>query len=291
MDFFPDCIPCHVLQAQRITRKLHLDHSQSMLFYQQVCKDLSTAPLTITPVEMAALVYDTAEKMFGTSNVFESEKKRSNEIAEKIVLDLQQTLDFAAQPLSFFARVAAAGNLIDLGARDVDFHLVEEEILHKVESMQFAKDRFAHFEQGCSTANQLLYLLDNAGEVVFDRLFLEQIHMRFPRLPLLAATRGRPVINDVSFQDASELGFPEYVALLDSGSPYPGTVLRAVHPAFSHHFEKADLVVSKGQGNFEGLSKEQKPGLFFCLTVKCQTIADFLGLEQGDVIFTDQPFA
>jgi uncharacterized protein with ATP-grasp and redox domains len=135
------------------------------------------------------------------------------------------------------------------------------------------------FRNAVSQAERILYLTDNAGEIVLDRLLIEQL----PTEQVTVAVKGAPVINDATMEDALLAGLPRIVEVIDNGSDAPGTILEACSQAFRERFEDADLIVSKGQGNYETLSDSDK-NIFFILKAKCPVIAKDLGCEVGAMI-------
>jgi len=135
------------------------------------------------------------------------------------------------------------------------------------------------FERAVAQATKILYLTDNAGEIVFDRLLIEQL----PRDRVTAAVRGAPVINDATMADAEVAGITALVPVIDNGSDAPGTLLADCSELFRRHFEEADLIISKGQGNFETLRESCRP-IFFLLRAKCSAVAEDLGCPLGEMI-------
>ena len=128
-------------------------------------------------------------------------------------------------------------------------------------------------------AKDILYLGDNAGEIVFDRLFIEQM----PHEKVTYVVRGEPIINDVTIEDAREVDMFDLVDVIDNGSDAPGTILETCSHEFQQRFASSDLVIAKGQGNYETLSDVNKR-IFFLLQVKCPVIAKDIGFEVGSFI-------
>ena len=138
----------------------------------------------------------------------------------------------------------------------------------------------SQFEQALNDAEEILYIADNAGEIIFDRLLIEQL----PIEKVTIAVKGSPVINDATIEDAILAGLHRIIEVIDNGSDGPGTILESCSQEFVDHFEKADLVIAKGQGNYETLSDIDK-NIFFILKAKCPVIARDLGCEVGEMIF------
>jgi uncharacterized protein with ATP-grasp and redox domains len=135
-----------------------------------------------------------------------------------------------------------------------------------------------------SSATKLLLLADNSGEIVLDRLLLETIQERYPVIQATIAVREVPIINDVTLDDVKEVGFPPTIRAISSGNRTPGVILAKASEAFLATYETSDLVLSKGQGNYEGLSDESDDRVFFLFRAKCAIIARHIGVEEGAMI-------
>jgi uncharacterized protein with ATP-grasp and redox domains len=173
------------------------------------------------------------------------------------------------------ARLAIAGNLMDMG---VIGNLTEAEVRQTMEQALHAPffGELDKFRQAVGDAKSILYLADNAGEIVFDRLLIEQL----PTERVTLAVRGAPIINDVTLIDAQAVGLDQIVEVIDNGSDAPGTILSDCSPEFLRRFAAADLIISKGQGNFETLSGEAG-NIFFLFKVKCPKVANLVGQPVG----------
>jgi len=289
MKIYPECIPCHVSQASRISEIMNLEKEENFNFYRNICKMLSESPENLKPIDMAVMIYDFINKEYGITDVYSDIKVESNNMALKITKIIENDNSLNKKSLKFFCLCSAMGNLIDLGAHDVDLEKVEKEFISKTESSEFGIDNFEEFENRLKKGNRLLYILDNCGEAVFDKLFIKKIIEKYPHLKIIAAVRERPIINDITMKEAMEIGISELCDVMSSGSIYPGTDIERVNDEFRKEFESADVIVSKGQGNLEGLFEQRnKKKLFFCLTVKCKTIANLLGVSKGKLVFSNQ---
>ena len=287
MYIFPDCIPCHFNQLSRIIKTLNITDEESFVLYKNVAEAFSKMENDITPVEMADILYTVVEEQMGVTDVFREEKRQANQIAMKIVRDIEKEPSSVHWPLKTYAKLAALGNQIDLGAHEVNLERFEQELLDKAKALTFALDAFESFEHKLKNAKTVLFILDNAGEVVFDRLFMKKIKETHPNVDLYAAVRGRTILNDVTVTDAEYVGLREVSQVINSGSMYPGIVIGKTSQAFSEIYNKVDLIISKGQGNFEGLSSNANERLFFCLMVKCDTISKYIGIPKGSTVFSN----
>lgn len=288
MYVFPDCIPCHFNQLSRIIKSLNVSEEESFSLYKKVAEEFSKMENNITPVEMADILYTVVEEQTGVRDVFYNEKKEANEMAMKIMDYIEKDPDSNDWPLKMYAKLSALGNQIDLGSHDVDLESIEKEIISKALELTFGLDEFENFENRLKKAQTLLFILDNAGEAVFDKLFMKKIKEYYPDITIYSAVRGRTILNDVTEQEAAFIGLEEVSKVIDSGSMYPGVVIGKTSKAFSRIYDKADIIISKGQGNFEGLSNDGVEKLFFCLMVKCETISKYIGIPKGSTIFSNK---
>jgi uncharacterized protein with ATP-grasp and redox domains len=134
------------------------------------------------------------------------------------------------------------------------------------------------FKESLNKAKKILYIADNAGETVLDKLLIEQI-----KKPVKYAVRSKPIINDATIEDANDAGIDEIAEIVSSGCDAPGTILDLCSDEFRKIYENADLIISKGQGNYETLSGQTRP-IFFLLKVKCPVIARDIDIKTGSII-------
>jgi uncharacterized protein with ATP-grasp and redox domains len=191
----------------------------------------------------------------------------------------KQLIQSSKDPFETAVRLAIAGNVIDSGQGD---HVGEEKIRKTVSQcldQPISKPTLNELREEIGKASNIVYLGDNAGEIFFDRLLIEELNGR----PITFVVRGAPIINDALKDDARMAGLDTLGRVVDNGSDVPGTILEECSPEFKRHFMEADLVIVKGQGNYETLSEERKK-IFFLLQVKCPVIARDIGCEQGDMV-------
>ncbi|MDD3733204.1 MAG: ARMT1-like domain-containing protein, partial [candidate division Zixibacteria bacterium] len=189
------------------------------------------------------------------------------------------------KPLETAVRLAIAGNIIDFGpnSRLVDTQ-VSEAIEHSL-SAPLDTEELETFKKSLNTSSVILYLGDNAGEIVFDRLLIEQL----PLDKITFVVKGYPVINDATMSDAIATGLTELVRVIDNGHDAPGTIIDQCSDEFKKIYARADLVIAKGQGNYETLSNEDK-NIFFLLKAKCPIIARHLAVELGSIVIRRNHF-
>jgi uncharacterized protein with ATP-grasp and redox domains len=239
--------------------------------HEQMLRDVlrltSEMDLADSPPVIGQRIHRRLRELTGTADPYASVKRRFNRMALDMLPELHSKIAAAQDPFEAAARLAIAGNIIDFGPKG---NTTEQDALDAI-SNAFTEplhgDLLA-FQDAAGHAEHILYLADNAGEIVFDRVFIE--HLLPKRVTL--AVRGAPVINDATIVDAKAAGLTELVEVIDNGSDGPGTILGDCGKTFLDRFHAADCIIAKGQGNFETLSEESAP-LFFLFKAKCPVIA------------------
>jgi hypothetical protein len=208
-------------------------------------------------------------------------KKKSTETALTLYPSLKNEIKKGQNTLLTAIRIAIAGNVIDFGANS-HFNIEQEidEILRK----DFAICDYEKFKAKLNESNEILYLGDNAGECVFDRVLIEEM-----KKPVTYVVRDVPIINDATYEDAVQAGIDRVATIISSGTDEPGTILETCNPEFKKVYDRAEFIISKGQGNYEALSNERGP-IFFLLKVKCHIIANDIGVHKGDIVLKKSEF-
>jgi uncharacterized protein with ATP-grasp and redox domains len=216
---------------------------------------------------MAQFLHRLVRDMTGVADPYRAHKHRFNQFAMGMLPDMRRRIALSPDPRHTALMLAVAGNIIDFGPRE---HLHESDVRQAIDDAMASPldEQAAAFWRAVDHASNILYLTDNAGEIVFDRLLIE--HMPADRITL--AVRGRPVLNDATMEDAQYAGLTDLVHVIDNGSDAPGTILEDCSSPFRAAFAAADMVIAKGQGNYETLSDEAK-NIFFILKAKCPVVA------------------
>jgi hypothetical protein len=231
-----------------------------------------------SPVFIGA-VHRIVREVTGSSDPY----KQAREVCNRKVLELYPALKKviveSSNPLETAVRMAIAGNTIDFvvnpQADEIDLVKAVQESL----DAPIPRSSFEEFAEAASRAKDILYLGDNAGEIVFDRLLVEELST----IPVTYVVRGSPVINDVTMDDARDSGMCEIAEVIDNGSDFPGTILRDCSDSFRQRFQAADMVISKGQGNYESLDDADK-NIVFLFKVKCSVVARLLDQKIGTLM-------
>lgn len=275
MKTYLDCFPCFVqqsLNAGRIATKN--DNIIKELINQVGCM-LKDIPMDSTPPQTGNLIYRKVREITGVFDPYKKIKQASIKDALEAYPELKQIVIESDNRLLTAIRIAIAGNIIDFGVSKT-FNLKED--IRKILKQEFAIFHFQQFVEQLERAKSILYLGDNAGESVFDKILIEELGK-----PVTYAVRETPVINDVTFSDAVDSGLDQVAKIISSGSSAPGTILSLCNDDFIRQFEEADMIISKGQGNYEGLSSVDR-SVFFLLKAKCKVIAKDLHVKEDDIV-------
>jgi len=276
-----DCIPCFLRQSLDSVRLITDDERIHEELMRQVLALACKMDLRQSPPAMAQKIHQLIRKLTGVQDPYRRIKDRFNRLALQMYPELKNRVATSADPLETAVRLAIAGNIIDFG---VNSDLEESHIeIIITESLTAPLDMgvLEDFKQAAARAENILYLGDNAGEIVFDRLLIELLGCK--RITLVV--KAGPIINDATIEDAIDTGLSDVVKVIDNGSDAPGTILRSCSESFRRRFNEADLIVAKGQGNYETLNNVDKE-IFFILRAKCPVIARHLGCEIGSLVLT-----
>ena len=244
--------------------------------------------LNSSPPAMGRTIHKIVKKHTGIEDPYEDIKEKSNRLALGVYEKLKKKLDNHEDRLRSAVELAIAGNIIDYGVKNsLDVNGELEKILKKEhKAIENENDTFFNYDiffKTLSRSKHILYLADNAGETVFDSILIEEILRRDKDKEIVYAVKEEPIINDALIEDAFLCGIDKMAKVISSGSDAPGTILSICSKDFLTLFEHADMVISKGQGNFEALSSSKRD-IFFLFMAKCHVIAEDVGCNVGDVL-------
>jgi uncharacterized protein with ATP-grasp and redox domains len=270
-----DCIDCLRNQIQKTATLLVNDPVKIKEIIVGVNRILDEIPPHNSPPEVSEIVYQYLHEITGVADPYLQAKEKSNQVMIEQYGHYKNIVDSAPDPLEQALLLAGLGNMIDYGANpnlDLDIDQISTDNLH---AAIFDYDDFKHHY---SDAENILFLADNAGETVLDRILIETLDR-----PVTYAVKSAPIINDALIEDARAVGIDRIARVIESGCRTPGTVLRRCSLPFQELFMSADMIISKGQGNFEGLSEEVRP-IFFILKVKCELISRHIQAPIGSLV-------
>jgi uncharacterized protein with ATP-grasp and redox domains len=276
----PECLVCFVKQAALAAQRTTADPERVFAAAQEASKILPSLSRDRAPGENATLVLRAVTAYLGDDDPYRAEKARYNGLALEAYDALKATIVESLDPLEAAVRVAAVGNVLDLNIFE---HVDVAAIAGEARAMTWAIDDFEAFKHDVSTAQRILYLGDNAGEIAFDRLLVEAL----PPDSVTFAVKSGPVANDVLLDDARQVGMHRVARVIETGSAFFGAPLSRCSAAFRAEFDAADLIVAKGMGNFETLGNVDA-NIYFILKVKCDVVARAIGVRNGDLVLLAQ---
>jgi len=273
-----DCLECLVAQALRAARVATDDPVLQREILNHVAAQVPSCDLGKSPGELSLVIYETVRAVTGIADPYRAIKRAQNEAALALEPELRALVAGAADPLAAALYLSAAGNIIDLGVRHnggIDVRATVEEVMRE----GFAINHTEALRDSLARSRDLVFLLDNAGEIVFDKILIEELlkHTR-----VTAVVKAAPILNDVLREDAEQVGLASLCEVIDNGGAFIGSPLGLVPPAFVDRLRRADMLVAKGQGNYETL--DEFPGdVFLILRAKCEAIAAHMGVKYGQV--------
>ena len=275
-----DCLECIVRQALRASRFASADPELHRRVINTVVADIPQMDLDESPAVLSLGVYQLVHRLAGIEDAYKRLKEEQNEMALSMEADLEQLVRTSPDPLQTAIRLAAAGNIIDLGilhTHEIDPHDEVERALNT----PLAIDHADLFRRDLEQCEDLLYLLDNAGEIVFDKVLIRELqkHTR-----VTAVVKGGPIINDVLMEDALRVGLTEVCEVIDNGGAFVGSPLKLVPKPFLERMKKADIILGKGQGNYETVD-DFDGNVYLLLKIKCEVVAEHSGLPMGAAAF------
>jgi len=275
METYYDCLPCFMRQTIDAVRMVISEKKEQEKVLRQVLKAVSEMDLQKSPPEMAQYIHREIRKTSGCHDPYKELKIKYNQYALDLYPAMKEKIVNSSNQFETAVRLAIAGNIIDFGASlVVDQALIQQTIQSSFTDPLIGKTE--NLFDAISSAEKILFLGDNTGEIVFDRLLIENL----PMGKVIYSVRGMPILNDATMEDAVQTGMTAKVKVIHNGSDAPGTILKDCSKDFLKIFDEADLVIAKGQGNFETLSDVDK-NIYFLLKAKCPVIAGHIGCNTG----------
>lgn len=280
-----ECIHCLARQAVEIAEEATGNVSMQEEIIKRSLKELAEMDFNETAPEIAYRMHRHARELTGVFDPYARLKAEYNEIAEEICGRIieEKWLEKAEDPFDMACRLAIAGNIIDfsvglkLEPSDI-VSSVEESIRHEI----FGTGTKA-LREAAEKANSIMLIADNSGEIIFDKFLLQKL----PADKVTYAVKGGPIVNDATLEDAISTGIVDLVRVIDNGHSAQGTILKDCSSAFRSEFNRADLVICKGQANFETLSDIKDKTIFYMLRAKCSSVASAIGCKRMDYVLTN----
>lgn len=286
------CLPCTVRTAFDIAAKATEDEKLQEKIIFETMRWLTETPnvLDTSPTCLHTQVQRIAQRITGNLDPFKELKKASNEIALRVIPELEK--GYAEKPFEEGFRFAAlgtiCGNTIDFEVEGHTFSMRElESSLRSCLNSDLAIDDVEKLFAALSRSKKVLYLLDNAGEIAFDKFFIKVITDNFP-VKVFAAVKSEPILNDATAEDAAAVKLEEVAEVISTGNAVIGLSLDESSEEFLEHLETADLIIAKGQGNYESMTEFErllpKP-IVYVFRAKCGLVAKSVGAPlQGNIV-------
>lgn len=274
-----DCLECIASQALRAARVATNDPGLQRRILDETVKRIPEMDLAKTPAELSLVIYELAAALTGNNDPYLALKHEQNEAALALEPELRSMVETSPDPLATALHLAAAGNIIDLGIQSHGSIDVRAAIQQAIDE-RFAIDHSDAFRSSLAKCRDLVYLLDNAGEIVFDKILIEELQKS---TPVTAVVKAGPMINDVLMADARQVGLTRICSVIDCGGAFVGSPLDLVPESFKQRLRQANMIVGKGQGNYETLDSFDGD-VFLILKAKCAIIARHIGVDRGQVV-------
>ncbi len=278
-----DCIPCFFKQAIEAARLAGADEITQKKVLDELVRSLGDFSLDYCPPQMGRTIYGLVREITGNDDPFKEIKDKSNRFALALYPDLKKRIEDSDDRLLTAVELAIAGNIIDYGLKNsLEIEKEIEEFLNQDFNFNSKNNKvrfdYQDFKHALDRIDSILYLADNAGEVVFDRLLIEEMHKK-----VIYAVKEKPIINDALMEDAYACGIQKIARVISSGSDAPGTILDICSEEFLKIYNQAELIISKGQGNFEALNNQTRP-IFFLFKVKCPVLAQEINCKLDSTV-------
>ncbi|MGB7980525.1 MAG: ARMT1-like domain-containing protein [Candidatus Nanopelagicales bacterium] len=278
MELFLDCLPCMLRQALEAARMASPDDAVQAAIMDDAMQVLTQHRSYSSAPAMAAAMHGIVKERSGLTDPYEQVKERDVAAALRLEPMLREFVSDGSDVLLSALKVSATGNVMDSAIfADLDIEACVSAEL----AAPFAVCDLDPFVADLAQARTVLIIGDNAGEAVFDKVLAEALS---PGHEVVFAVRDQPIINDVTAREADVIGIAAHAAVVSTGCAAPGAILAQCSPEFTRLFEAADVVISKGQGNFEALSGADRR-IYFLLKAKCPRLASALGVEVGEYVF------
>lgn len=271
------CYFCFTRAYERLLAKQNVAPETKQLFVEKMNVVFLEMKHNFYAPQYSRVLRNAFHELFGEADLYTQEKKISNDVALDLYPGLRELVFSSENPFHTAMRLALAGNVIDFGVHsEYDLEKSINHVLHT----NLAIDNSFELHEHLQNANTVLYLGDNSGEIVLDKLFIETI--MHPNMYF--AVRGAPVLNDVTIEDAKYVRIDDVADVISNGYDAPSTDLNHVSSEFLEIYHKADVIISKGQGNLEGLLGNMNSKIFFLLMVKCDVVAEAIQVKKGDFV-------
>ena len=282
------CMECNIKQVIKLSKLLKISKEKQEIIIKRIFKELSEVSFEKSnPEIMGSITWKITTETANNKNPYKEIKEYYNQVLLNVFQDIKNVALTSDDRFDTALKIAVIGNVIDFAARHTFDNKTVFEMINKINEIEFVIDHRKALINQLENCKQLLYIGDNCGEIVLDKIFIEIIKGLYPNIDIYFGVRGAPIINDVTIEDAIQVKMDEVAKIISSGTMYPGTILDKSSNEFKKVFNSSDIVIAKGQGSYEGLSDTKRKGLFLMLLVKCSYIGDNIPAKVMDFIIKE----
>ncbi|OVE70211.1 hypothetical protein CCS79_04170 [Clostridium diolis] len=287
MKMHDKCLPCMVNQVIKVANITGVNNKEELL--KEVFTYLSKMDFEATTPEIIGEIFGMIKKHTNNPDPYKETRNYYNTLFLKLLPEFERKIEQAENSFELAVRYAIVGNIIDFNP--IHNTLLEDifDYFERMEQLELAIDDSKELAEDILNSKTLLYLGDNCGEICMDKILLRKIKELNPNIKIFFGVRGKPVVNDSIAEDAYAVGIDEYAEVIDNGDGSLGTVLNRTSYEFKEVYKKADVVIAKGQANYECLSEEKK-NIYFLLMTKCDVIANDIGVSEKRMIWMKNKF-
>ena len=281
MKIHDKCLPCVVNQVIKVANITGVDEKEEL--FREVFNYLSKMDFEITTPEIIGEIFDMIKKYANNPDPYKETRNYYNTLFLKLLPEFEKKIEKSGNSFQLAVRYSIVGNIIDFNP--IHNTLLKDifDIFEKMEQLELAVDDSRALMEDILNAKKLLYLGDNCGEICLDKILLKKIKELNPDIQIIFGVRGKPVVNDSIAEDAYAVGINEYADVIDNGDGSLGTVLNRTSQKFKEIYKKSDVVIAKGQANYECLSEENK-NIYFLFMTKCDVIANDIDVVGNKMI-------
>lgn len=276
------CLPCLVNQVIKVADITGAQDRQSL--YAKVFKYLSTLDFSETNPEIIGGTFEILKEHIGNPDPYKEVRRYYNTLFLEKIEQINERIEEGADKFEMAIKYAIIGNIIDFNP---SHSITEKDIMHwfdQAESLELVINHIDYLKEDIVKGSTLLYIGDNCGEICLDKVLLKVIKAINPNLHIYFGVRGTPVVNDSIEEDAYFVGIDDYAQIISNGDRSLGTVLHRTSKAFREVYENSDVVISKGQANYESLSEDTAKNIYYLLMTKCSVIASHIGVPEHSLV-------
>ncbi|GAA0179847.1 DUF89 domain-containing protein [Clostridium sediminicola] len=287
MDVNLECIYCTIKKADSLFTQHETDENKKLKFMKEVFRIISMSEKGDTSPYLSTRIMRVLNSELNLGDIYFDIKKKYNELLISMEEEILGYINKSDDKLISALKYAMVGNFIDFGALDkVDIDELKD-LIKNVPEEKIDINEYENFSKELKNANRIVYIADNAGEIVFDKIFIKVIKEMYPELVIDVIVRGKPVYNDATIIDAEEIGLCSMVSVIENGTDIPGTQLDQINKKSKEIIDNADLIISKGQGNFETLSGCGM-NIYYIFLCKCDLFSRRFNIEKFKGIFINE---